>query len=122
MKITKVTMYKSTDGQLHETESACKTHEARTSIQPLVMALLEKTNDPAIMQTDAPTFTPNALCAWVSQNADSLLDILLPLQAKKPSVPRKAKESVAPTAPATNATDPAPSTTPNETGAETAVA
>ena len=92
-KATKVTMFKSTDGSLHPTAAECEAHESRLSIKPSVIDLLARSG-----HDDDSRFTMEDVSSFVSDNADALLKILVPLLPKKTRTPRGA--SVDPQAPA----------------------
>lgn len=88
MKVTKVTMFKSTDGQLHSSSDACKQHEAHLEVEPKVKALLLEQMHGAGSEDEVPSLTASEVAAWVSNNATVLFELLSPLQPKKPRVPR----------------------------------
>lgn len=84
-KATKVTMFKSTDGSLHPTAAECEAHESRLSIKPSVNDLLVRAG-----HADDSRFTMEDVSSFVSDNADALLKILVPLLPKKTRTPRGA--------------------------------
>lgn len=90
VKTSKVTMYKSTDGKLHESNDLCEMHEANLAINPQVEALLMQAHG-ALPEENVPFYTAQQVCEFVRENTTQLFDILLPLQPKKPRVPRKPK-------------------------------
>ncbi len=98
-------MYRSTDGKLHESNELCELHEANLSINPQVEALLMQSHG-ALPENNVPFLTVQQVCEFVRENTGQLFDILLPLQPKKPRVPRKTKNAAPPATP-TGATDPA---------------
>ena len=94
-KATKVTMFKSTDGSLHPTAAECEAHESRLSIKPSVNDLLVRAG-----HADDSRFTMEDVSSFVSDNADALLKILVPLLPKKTRTPRGASVDLQAAAPA----------------------
>lgn len=94
-KATKVTMFKSTDGSLHPTAAECEAHESRLSIKPSVNDLLVRAG-----HADDSRFTMEDVSSFVSDNADALLKILVPLLPKKTRTPRGASVDPQAAAPA----------------------
>lgn len=74
----KVTMFKSSDEQLHPTAAAWALHEARLAVRPSVTDLLLKAGFSADITVSAAE-----VVAFVSSHADELLQILSPLLPKK---------------------------------------
>lgn len=88
--MTKVTLYKTADGKLHETKSAFVAHRA----------ILQMTPDLEAFTASLPEFgghlglTPVGLAALIAENADALRKILNSAltvkrakRAKKPAIP-----------------------------------
>lgn len=92
----KVTLYKSTDGLIHETHKACAKREIELRVLPAVAALAEETakepGDGGVFSTNErgePCLYVDDVPKWVASNAAALRKILNDaLIAKRP---RKAK-------------------------------
>lgn len=84
----KVTMYKSTDGELHTTKEDCAKRNAMLTAFP---AIKESIHASHALESDNDSLSVTEVCEWAYKNAGTLVDILTPFVPPKPRVPRKAK-------------------------------
>lgn len=84
-KITKVTMFKSSDDKLHATALECELHDIRLSVKPIVNEMLAHAG---FGQEFDDKMSIDEVSDFISANSDALLKILAPLLPKKVRVPR----------------------------------
>ncbi len=92
----KVTLFKSTDGSLHESKSECDKHNATIAAAP---AIKESINAEFSLEGDQDSISVDEVVAWAVKHAAQLVEILAPFVPAKPRIPRKLKAVVEAAAP-----------------------
>lgn len=86
LKALKVTMFKGSDGVLHETAAAWRLSEARLAINGKIKDLLHKSF--VRPEGESQDFSADDVCKFVKDNSAALVDMLVALQPKKPRATR----------------------------------
>ena len=84
----KVTMYQSTDGELHTTKEACDKRNAMLTAFPAIKESIYSNHS---LEGDNDSLRVTEVCEWAYKHAGKLVEILTPFVPPKPRVPRKPK-------------------------------